>query len=93
MIQDDWPIYYSLKMKGHLDSLKFALFVSLLNSLYKGVLCLMRRLCQNERINAAVAGAFSALSLLVDAKDRRIFIALVLFSRSIVSCSGGGIIN
>ena len=72
-------------MKGHIDSLKFALFVSLLNSLYKGVLCIMRRVCSNEKINASVAGASSALSLFVDSKDRRIFISLLLFSRSLVS--------
>jgi hypothetical protein len=68
-----------------MDSLKFALFISLLNSMYKGVLCLMRRVSSNDKANAAVAGAFSALSLLVDAKERRIFFALVLFSRALVS--------
>ncbi len=72
-------------MKNHMDSVKFALFVSLLNSLYKAVLCIMRRFSKNERINAAVAGGISALSLLVDSKDRRIFFALVFFSRSIVT--------
>ena len=45
----------------------------------------MRRFSDNERLNAAVAGATSALSLLVDAKDRRIFFALVFFARSFVS--------
>ena len=79
------PPCYRMKMTGHIDSLKFALFVSLLNSLYKGVLCLMRRFSSNERLNAAVAGGLSALSLFVDSKDRRIFFALVLFSRSLVS--------
>lgn len=53
-------------MKNHMDTLKFAIFVSLLNSLYKAALCIMRRFCKNERINAAVAGGVSALSLLVD---------------------------
>ena len=73
-----------MKLKNHKDTLKFALFISLLNSLYKSVLCIMRRFCQNDKINAAVAGAISSLSLLADAKDRRIFFALVLFSRAIV---------
>jgi hypothetical protein len=45
----------------------------------------MRRFSDNEKLNAAVAGATSALSLLVDAKDRRIFFALVFFARSFVS--------
>lgn len=65
--------------------MKFALFASLLNSMYKSVLCLMRRFSDNEKLNAAVAGATSALSLLVDVKDRRIFFALVFFGRSFVS--------
>ena len=47
----------------------------------------MRRFTNNERLNAAVAGGLSALSLLVDAKDRRIFFALVFFARSFVNQS------
>ncbi len=73
-----------MKAKGHLDSLKFALFISLLNSIFKAVLCIMRRFSNNERLNAAVAGGLSALSLLVDSKDRRIFFALVFLARSFV---------
>jgi hypothetical protein len=73
-----------MKGKNHIDSLKFALFISLLNSIYKGVLCLMRRFTKNERLNAAVAGGLSSLSLLVDSKDRRIFFALVFIARSFV---------
>lgn len=73
-----------MKGKNHIDSLKFALFISLLNSIYKGVLCIMRRFTKNERLNAAVAGGLSSLSLLVDSKDRRIFFALVFIARSFV---------
>ena len=73
-----------MKGKNHIDTLKFSLFISLLNSLYKGVLCTMRRFTKNERLNAAVAGGLSSLSLLVDSKDRRIFFALVFIARSFV---------
>jgi hypothetical protein len=73
-----------MKAKGHVDSLKFAIFVALLNGIYKGVLCLMRRFSSNDSLNSAVAGGLSALSLLVDSKERRTFLALVLFARSIV---------
>ncbi len=73
-----------MKGKNHIDTLKFSLFISLLNSIYKGVLCSMRRFTNNERLNAAVAGGLSSLSLLVDAKDRRIFFALVFIARSFV---------
>ncbi len=45
----------------------------------------MRRISSSDKLNALVAGALSALSLLVDAKDRRVFFALVLFSRSLVT--------
>lgn len=44
----------------------------------------MRRFTKNERLNAAVAGGLSSLSLLVDSKDRRIFFALVFIARSFV---------
>ena len=74
-----------MKGKNHIDTLKFSLFISLLNSLYKGVLCTMRRFTKNERLNAAVAGGLSSLSLLVDSKDRRIFFALVFIARSFVN--------
>ena len=74
-----------MKMPGHLDSLKFALFISLLNALYKGVLCLMRRFSANDKVNSAVAGAVSSVSLLVDSKDRRVFFTLVIFSRALVN--------
>jgi hypothetical protein len=49
----------------------------------------MRRITKNERLNAAVAGGLSSLSLLVDAKDRRIFFALVFFARSFVRNNTG----
>ena len=73
-----------MKGKNHIDTLKFSLFISLLNSLYKGILCTMHRFTKNERLNAAVAGGLSSLSLLVDSKDRRIFFALVFLARSFV---------
>jgi len=45
----------------------------------------MRRFSLNDKLNAAIAGALSAISLLVDEKQRRVFFALVLFSRALVS--------
>ncbi|TNV77858.1 hypothetical protein FGO68_gene11704 [Halteria grandinella] len=44
----------------------------------------MRRFSLNDKLNAAIAGALSAISLLVDEKQRRVFFALVLFSRALV---------
>jgi hypothetical protein len=45
----------------------------------------MRRFNQDDRVNASVAGGLSALALLFDDKKRRIFLALVFFSRCLVS--------
>jgi hypothetical protein len=51
--------------------LKFALFVAVLNAAFKGVLCLMRRFCKNDKINAGVAGAVSGLAIVIDDAERR----------------------
>ena len=61
-------------LKGHgiADSAKFGLFVMCFNTLYKLVLCLMRRLGSlDDRKNAPIAGFISALSLAIDVKNRR----------------------
>lgn len=68
----------------NVDTFKFALFISCLNALYKGILCLLRRFSKNDRLNSAVAGALSAFSMLIDNKERRKFFALVIFARSLV---------
>lgn len=51
---------------------------------YKGVLCLMRRLCPDDKINAGIAGFLSAFAILLDDKKRRVFLALIFFSRCLV---------
>jgi hypothetical protein len=61
-------------LKGHglCESAKFGLFVMCFNTIYKLVLCVMRRLGSlDDRKNAPVAGFISALSLMIDAKSRR----------------------
>jgi hypothetical protein len=55
-----------------------------MNALYKAILCFLRRFNKDDRINSAVAGALSALSLLIDNKERRKFLALIIFARSLV---------
>ena len=64
--------------------MRFALFAAFLNALYKGVLCIMRRFCSDDRKNAFVAGFLSALSMAIDDKERRKQIALIVFARSLV---------
>jgi hypothetical protein len=62
---------YSLNIKKNLDSVRFSLFIAFLNSGYKVLLCLLRRVCNNDKVNAPIAGALSALSILIDTKSRR----------------------
>jgi hypothetical protein len=69
--------------KSNLDSMRFAVFIGFLNSVYKGTLCTMRRICKDDRINAAVAGFVSSFALLIDDKKRRIFFTLVFLSRCV----------
>jgi hypothetical protein len=71
-------------MKNNWDSIRFALFVACMNSIYKGVLCFLRRFSDNDKKNAFIAGFMCGLAIIIDAKDRRIFIALILFSRALV---------
>lgn len=54
-----------------MDSARFALFVALLNSVYKAVLCLLRRFCKSDKINAFVAGFIAGLTMIIDNKERR----------------------
>ena len=56
------------------------------NTGYKLVLCLLRRLGSlNDRINAPVAGFFSALALVIDSSSRRELITVLTMSRAIES--------
>jgi hypothetical protein len=64
------------------DSIKFGIFLMLFNSVYKLVLCLMRRfVTQEDKINAPIAGFISALSLIVEQKSRRQLMAALMMSR------------
>jgi hypothetical protein len=71
-------------MRNNWDSIRFALFVACMNSIYKGVLCFLRRFSKDDKKNAFVAGFMCGLSIIIDEKDRRIFIALILFTRAMV---------
>lgn len=71
-----------LSLNYNLDSIRFALFLACMNGLYKAVLCMMRRFSKNDKINASVAGFISGLSIIIDSKNRRMFIMLLLLSRA-----------
>ena len=55
-----------------------------MNSIYKGVLCFMRRFSKDDEKNALVAGFLCGLSIIIDDKERRILIALIFLTRSLV---------
>ena len=72
-----------LKGNGMKTSAKFGLFLMCFNTLYKLVLCVLRRLGSlDDRKNAPVAGFISALSLMIDAKNRRQLLAVLIMSRA-----------
>lgn len=66
------------------DCTRFGLFLMCFNTAYKFVLCLMRRLgCLNDKVNAPVAGFFSAMSLAIDTGSRRQLLTILTMSRAI----------
>ena len=70
-------------MKVLQDSAKFGLFLMLFNSLYKLVLCLLRRLgSHDDRINAPIAGFVCGLSIAADSKSRRMLVTALIMSRA-----------
>ena len=75
-----------LKGQGIKQSAKFGLFMMCFNTLYKLVLCLLRRMGSlDDRKNAPVAGFISGLSLIIDTKSRRQLIAVLVMSRAVDS--------
>ena len=67
-----------------MDCTRFGLFLMCFNTLYKLVLCLMRRfISEKDSVNAPVAGFFSALSLIIDVGSRRQLLTVLVMSRAI----------
>ena len=56
------------------------------NTLYKLVLCILRRSGSlDDRKNAPIAGFISGLSLMIDAKNRRQLLSVLIMSRAVDS--------
>ena len=71
-------------MANLVDCTRFGLFLMCFQTSYKLILCLMRRLgCHDDRLNAPVAGFISALSMAIDASNRRMLITILTMSRAI----------
>ena len=55
----------------------------MLSSSYKIILCVLRRLGSlNDKINAPIAGFFSALSLMIEAPGRKNLMVILVLSRA-----------
>ena len=71
-------------MRKLADSSRFGLFLMCLNSLYKIILCLMRRfVTHNDKVNAPIAGFFAALTCIFEVKSRRQLLTVLMMSRAI----------
>ena len=72
--------------KSMKDNLMFALWLALVNSTYKFVLCALRRIFKdNDKISAPIAGFIAGLFSLIEAKSRRQFITVLMLSRALDS--------
>jgi hypothetical protein len=71
------------KMGGR-DTISFAMFMSCFISIYKGVLCTLRRLRNSgDYLNSLVAGAAAGIALMLDSNvNRRRTIALYFSTRT-----------
>jgi len=52
--------------KSNKDCLMFALFASLMNVVYKIVICTLRRINKDDRINAPIAGFLAGLMAILE---------------------------
>lgn len=68
-------------MKSNRDNIRFALFLALMNAVYKLFLCILRRIIKNDKICAPVAGFVAGLTCRLDAKQRRQLMTVLLVSR------------
>ena len=63
------------------DNLRFALFFALMNTVYKFVLCMLRRVTNSDKFNALIAGFIAGLMSRIDVQRRRSFLLILLLSR------------
>jgi len=73
------------------DLFRYAGFLATLTGGYKGILCLMRRVTEDERTCSMVAGLISAFGLVFMKGESRKTWALYLFVRAIVSLHTKGV--
>jgi hypothetical protein len=54
-----------------------------MNATYKALLCFLRRKIKNDKFNASVASVISGLWIYMEPKKRRLFVTVLLLSRSV----------
>ena len=70
-----------MSLKSQKDNVRFALFMALMNGVYKMVLCIMRRVFKKDEIASPIAGFLAGLCCCLDAKNRRKFLMIMLLAR------------
>jgi hypothetical protein len=67
--------------KSNRDNVMFTLFLALMNSAYKLILCTLRRYIKSDKVIAPIAGFIAGLFSILDQQKRRQFLTCILLSR------------
>ena len=67
--------------KSNSDNCRFALFLAVMNAVYKFFLCILRRLLKSDKLAAPIAGFLAGLASAIDLKSRRELFLVLLLSR------------
>ena len=65
------------------DTLRFGLFLAIMNGVYKLLLCILRRILKDDRLAAPIAGFFAGLISSMEAKNRRQLLTVLLIGRMV----------
>ena len=69
------------KYESNKDNFRFAIFLALMNTSYKFLLCFLRRYIKSDKIIAPIAGFIAGLFSILDVQKRRQFLTCLLLSR------------
>jgi len=67
--------------KSQRDNLRFALFWSLMSTVYRLILCLLRRILKTDKLAAPIAGFIAGLMSIIETPGRRKFYTILILSR------------
>lgn len=70
-----------MSLKSQKDNARFAIFMALMNGVYKLALCILRRIFKKDEIASPIAGFLAGLCCILDAKNRRKFLMIMLLAR------------